>query len=144
MKPKEILLYSKMADAVAYMSYCKRNQVGAVIVHGHTIVYGYNGTPAGEPNDCEDVNEDGTLVTKSIVIHAEANALLKLGEVGAVPDDNTVMFCTLAPCTGCAEKIVAAGIKTVYYTTPYRCMDGVDYLRKHGVLATQTSLMSDK
>lgn len=108
--------------------------MGAVIVRGdRTLSYGYNGTPPGEDNNCEDLI-DGILVTKPNVIHAEDNAIRKVHKEGEVCHGAT-MFTTHAPCKGCAEKIASAGIVTVYYRNKYRSQDGLELLKLMGIEA---------
>jgi dCMP deaminase len=129
MKERHAKTHMKAAYLYSQLSYCKRKQVGCVIVKGESIIaIGYNGTPPGEDNCCEDENN----VTKPDVIHAEDNALRKLTKshesaVGAS------VFVTLAPCKSCASRLVEAGIDTVYYSEIYRCDEGIKYLKKHGV-----------
>jgi dCMP deaminase len=114
------------AERFAQLSSAVRLQVGAVVVKDNRIVsIGYNGTPAGWTNQCE--NEEG--YTKDEVIHAEANAIAKLardGESGLGTD----LFCTHAPCIQCAKIIYGAGVKKVYYRNTYRDTAGLDFLQK--------------
>lgn len=127
-----------MAERFAQLSYAKRLKVGAIVVKDNRVTsIGYNGTPAGRPNDCEEiveVHEDGGIITKTKeeVIHAEANAIGKLardGEAGL----NSTMFCTHAPCIDCAKLIYSAGITKVYYRNSYRDTKGIDFLETTGV-----------
>ena len=126
MKKKWVDAFMDTAERFAQLSSAKRLQVGAVVVKDNRIVsIGYNGTPAGWTNECE--NEDGK--TKDEVIHAEANAVSKLardGESGSGAD----LFCTHAPCIHCAKLIYGAGIKKVYYRDTYRDTFGLDFLEK--------------
>ncbi len=131
-KNKQQLLderYMKMANIWAENSYCKRRQVGALIVKDKMIISdGYNGTPVGFENNCED--EDGE--TKPYVLHAEANAITKVAcshnsSLGAT------MYVTTSPCIECAKLIIQAGIKRVVYNQKYRRSDGCALLERAGV-----------
>lgn len=121
--------YLEMARVWARNSYCKRRQVGALIVKDRMIISdGYNGTPSGFENVCED--EDGK--TKAYVLHAEANAITKVAKSGNSSAGAT-LYVTAAPCIECAKLIIQAGIKRVVYTDEYRLMDGVNLLRRAGI-----------
>lgn len=121
--------YLEMAAVWARNSYCKRRQVGALIVKNRMIISdGYNGTPSGFENVCED--EGG--VTKPYVLHAEANAITKVAKSGNSSEGAT-LFVTASPCIECAKLIIQAGIKRVVYKDEYRLTDGVDLLRKAGI-----------
>ena len=121
--------YLEMASVWAKNSYCKRRQVGALIVKDKMIISdGYNGTPAGFENVCED--EDGS--TKSYVLHAEANAITKVAKSGNSSDGAT-LYVTASPCLECAKLIIQSGIKRVVYNEEYRLTDGVDLLRRAGI-----------
>ncbi len=121
--------YLRMAAVWAENSYCKRRQVGALIVKGRMIISdGYNGTPSGFENVCED--DDGN--TKSYVLHAEANAITKVAKSGNSSDGAT-LYVTASPCLECAKLIIQAGIRRVVYGEEYRCSDGVDLLRRAGI-----------
>lgn len=125
MKLRQKIAYMKTAKVFAELSYCKRRQVGCVIVKGNNIVsIGYNGTPSGHDNCCED--ED--FNTKSNVIHAEANALRKIRDAYGC-----TVFVTTAPCLSCAKLLVEAGIDRVYYSDIYRSTEGLFYLNDNGV-----------
>lgn len=118
-----------MAQIWASNSYCKRRQVGALIVKDKMIISdGYNGTPSGFENVCED--ESG--VTKPYVLHAEANAISKVAKSGNSSEGAT-LYVTASPCIECAKLIIQAGIKRVVYKDEYRLTDGVDLLRRAGV-----------
>lgn len=120
------LLYLRMAKVWAENSYCKRNQVGCLIVRdGRIISDGYNGTPSGFPNDCEDCN-DNTLPT---VLHAEANAITKIAKSTNSSEDAT-LYVTLSPCFDCAKLIIQAGIKRVVYSEVYRKTDSFKLLEE--------------
>ena len=122
--------YLKMAAIWAQNSYCKRRQVGALLVKDRMIISdGYNGTPSGFENICED--ESGA--TKPYVLHAEANAITKVAKSGNSSQGAT-MYVTASPCLECAKLIIQAGIKRVVYKDEYRLTDGVDLLKKAGVI----------
>jgi len=121
--------YLRMACIWAENSYCKRKQVGALIVKDKMIISdGYNGTPAGFENFCED--EDG--LTKPYVLHAEANAITKIA-CSNNNSKNATMYVTASPCIECAKLIIQAGIKRVVYSEKYRLTDGIDLLEKANV-----------
>jgi dCMP deaminase len=120
------------AERFAQLSSAKRLKVGAVVVKDNRIIsIGYNGMPAGWTNECENVVQlsDDTVVlkTKDEVIHAEANAILKLARDGESGNGST-LFCTHAPCIHCAKLVHGAGIDTVYYRDAYRDEDGINFL----------------
>lgn len=122
--------YLEMASVWARNSYCKRRQVGALIVKDRMIISdGYNGTPSGFENVCED--EFG--VTKPYVLHAEANAITKVAKSGNSSQDAT-LYVTASPCLECSKLIIQAGIKRVVYKDEYRLTDGVDLLRRAGII----------
>ena len=109
--------------------YGKRRQVGALIVKDRMIISdGYNGTPSGFENVCEDENG----VTKPYVLHAEANAITKVAKSGNSSEGAT-LYVTASPCVECAKLIIQAGIRRVVYTDAYRLTDGVDLLRRAGI-----------
>ena len=121
--------YIRMAGIWAENSYCTRRQVGALIVKNQRIISdGYNGTPSGFENICED--EDG--LTKPYVLHAEANAITKIARSNNNSDGAT-LYVTASPCIECAKLIVQAGIKRVIYSEKYRLTDGIDLLERAGV-----------
>lgn len=121
--------YIQMAAIWAGNSYCKRRQVGALLVKDRMIISdGYNGTPSGFENNCEDENG----VTKPYVLHAEANAITKVAKSGNSSLGAT-LYVTAAPCLECAKLIIQAGIKRVVYRDEYRLTDGVDLLRRAGI-----------
>lgn len=118
-----------MASIWARNSYCKRRQVGALLVKDRMIISdGYNGTPSGFENNCEDENG----VTKPYVLHAEANAITKVAKSGNNSLGAT-MYVTAAPCLECSKLIIQAGIKRVVYRDEYRLTDGIDLLRRAGI-----------
>ncbi len=117
-----------MAEIWAKNSYCKRRQVGALLVKDNMIISdGYNGTPSGFENICE---ENG--VTKPYVLHAEANAISKVAKSGNSSQGAT-LYVTAAPCIECAKLIIQSGIKRVVYKDEYRLTDGVDLLTRAGI-----------
>jgi len=138
MKEKFIKLYMDWAKRVSELSHAKRLQVGAVIVKDDSVIsYGYNGTPAGWDNNCEDEvrypNEEGTaLKTKPEVLHAESNAIAKLAR-GNASGLGADIFITHSPCLECAKLIYQSGIKTIYYNETYRDDKGIAFLEKSGV-----------
>lgn len=166
MKQKWIDAYMDTAERFAQLSSATRLKVGSVIVKDHRIIsIGYNGTPAGWDNTCEDiewmdrgaggwidpddieerwpyegtyVNADGRMLdrfrtkTKPEVIHAEANAIVKLARDGE-SGNGASLFCTHAPCIDCAKMIFGSGIKSVFYRESYKTDDGVKFLVKSGV-----------
>ena len=118
-----------MAAIWAGNSYCRRRKVGALIVKDRMIISdGYNGTPCGFENVCEDENG----VTKPYVLHAEANAITKVAKSGNSSDGAT-LYVTASPCIECSKLIIQAGIKRVVYRDEYRLTDGVDLLREAGI-----------
>ncbi len=127
------LSYLEMAQVWAKNSYCKRKQVGALIVKDRMIISdGYNGTPSGFENVCEDE----TGATKPYVLHAEANAITKVAKSGNSSEGST-LYVTASPCLECAKLIIQAGIKRVVYNEDYRITDGIDLLRRAGVEVEQ-------
>ena len=126
--------YLEMAEIWAQNSYCKRRKVGALLVKDRTIISdGYNGTPSGFENICED--EKG--VTKPDVLHAEANAITKVAKSGNSSDGAT-LYVTASPCAECAKLIIQAGIRRVVYRDAYRLTDGIDLLKRAGVDVEQS------
>lgn len=121
--------YLRMAKIWAENSYCKRRQVGAIIVKDNSIISdGYNGTPSGFENICEDENG----LTKPYVLHAEANAITKVAR-STNNSAGATIYVTASPCIECAKLIIQAGIKRVVYCLEYRVNDGIDLLHKAGV-----------
>lgn len=130
MKLRQLFAHMKAAYVYAELSYHMRRQVGCVIVKNDTIIsIGYNGTPPGEDNNCED-EHGATLPT---VIHAEDNAIRKLEQANVCPDQSVVLFVTTAPCIKCANRIFKFGIKHVIYDDVYRNNDGVEFLQERDV-----------
>ena len=126
---KQLILdkrYLRMAAIWAENSYCKRRRVGALIVKDKMIISdGYNGTPAGFENICEDENGD----TKPYVLHAEANAITKIA-CSNNNSKNATLYITASPCIECAKLIIQAGIKRVVYSEKYRLSDGIELLER--------------
>ncbi len=121
--------YLRMARIWASNSYCKRRQVGALIVKDNMIISdGYNGTPSGFENDCEDENN----VSKAYVLHAEANAITKVAKSNNSSDGST-LYITTSPCIECAKLIIQSGIVRVVFSEKYRITDGLDLLERAGV-----------
>lgn len=118
--------YIRMANIWAENSYCIRRQVGALIVKDKMIISdGYNGTPSGFENICEDEQN----MTKPYVLHAEANAITKIAR-SYNSSDGATMYVTAAPCIECAKLIIQAGIKRVVYSEKYRLEDGINLLKR--------------
>ena len=119
-----------VAYRFAELSHARRLHVGAIIVKDDRIIsIGYNGMPAGWENNCELTQDDGTLVTRPEVLHAEMNALMKLAK--STESGNTAsIFVTHAPCMDCAKSIYQAGILEVYYSEDYRSSNGIAFLKQ--------------
>ena len=121
--------YLEMAQIWAGNSYCKRRQVGALIVKDKMIISdGYNGTPSGFENICEDENN----VTKPYVLHAEANAITKVAKSNNSSEGAT-LYVTTSPCMECAKLIIQSGITRVVYSQKYHTSDGIDLLKRAGI-----------
>lgn len=128
--------YMKMARIWAENSYCVRRQVGALIVRDKMIISdGYNGTPSGFENICED--EAGK--TKPYVLHAEANAITKVAKSNNSSEGAT-LYVTSSPCIECAKLIIQSGIKRVVYADSYHSMDGIDLLKRVGIEIVRVEL----
>ena len=130
--------YLRMATEWAKLSYCKRRQVGALIVKDRMIISdGYNGTPTGMENNCEEWNEEkGEHVTKWSVLHAEANAILKLAS-STHSCDGATLYLTMSPCKDCSKLIHQAKIKRLVYMMRYKDSSGLDFLERAGVETVQ-------
>ena len=123
------LRYLRMARIWAENSYCERRKVGALVVKDKMIISdGYNGTPSGFENVCEDENN----ITKPYVLHAEANAITKLARSSNNSDGST-LYVTAAPCIECSKLIIQSGIKRVVYAEKYRLEDGINLLKKANI-----------
>ncbi len=121
--------YLRMARVWAENSYCKRRQVGALIVKENMIISdGYNGTPSGFENVCEDE----TGITKPYVLHAEANAITKVA-ASTNNSQGATIYITASPCLECAKLIIQSGIKRVVYDDEYRLKDGIELLQRAGI-----------
>jgi dCMP deaminase len=131
--------YLEMALIWARNSYCVRRQVGALIVKGKMIISdGYNGTPAGFENICEDENN----ITKPYVLHAEANAITKVAK-SHNSSENSTLYVTTSPCMECSKLIIQSGIKRVVYCNRYPKTDGLDLLRRAGIELVFLDLEND-
>ena len=128
--------YMRMATIWAENSYCERRKVGALIVKDKMIISdGYNGTPSGFENVCEDENGK----TKPYVLHAEANAITKLAK-SSNSGEGATLYVTAAPCIECSKLIIQAGIKRVVYCDDYHSTDGIELLRRIGINVEQVQL----
>jgi dCMP deaminase len=127
------IAYLRIATEWSKLSYCRRKQVGAIVVRDRMIISdGYNGTPSGFENNCED--EEG--LTKWYVLHAEANAISKVAR-STQTCENATLYITLSPCKECSKLIHQSGIKRVVYQFGYHDNTGLDFLEKAGVVITQ-------
>ena len=127
--------YLRMAQIWSENSYCIRRKVGALIVRGNMIISdGFNGTPSGFPNVCEENN-----VTFPYVLHAEANAITKVARSNNSSEGST-LYVTASPCMECSKLIIQSGIKRVVFSDLYRIQDGLDLLRKAGIEVTHMPL----
>lgn len=125
--------YLDMARIWAQNSYCRRRQVGALLVREKMIISdGYNGTPSGFENDCEDQDNR----TKAYVLHAEANAITKVARSGNSSDGAT-LYVTSSPCIECAKLIIQAGIARVVFSERYRVEDGINLLKRANIEVVQ-------
>ena len=121
--------YLRMARIWAENSYCERRKVGAIVVKDKMIISdGYNGTPEGFENVCEDSNQ----ITKQYVLHAEANAITKLAR-SSNNSEGATLYVTASPCIECSKLIIQSGIKRVVYGEKYRLEDGINLLKRAGV-----------
>lgn len=131
--------YLEMAQIWAQNSYCIRRQVGALIVKGKMIISdGYNGTPAGFENICEDENN----ITKPYVLHAEANAITKVAKSNNSSEDST-LYITASPCMECSKLIIQSGIRRVVYSNKYHKTDGLELLERAGIELVYIDLEKD-
>ena len=127
------IAYLRIASEWSKLSYCKRKQVGAIIVRDRMIISdGYNGTPSGFENCCED--EEG--LTQWFVLHAEANAISKVAR-STQTCENSTLYITLSPCKECSKLIHQSGIKRVVFQNGYRDTTGLEFLEKAGIEVTQ-------
>ncbi|MGO4817454.1 deoxycytidylate deaminase [Flavobacterium sp. W22_SRS_FP1] len=131
--------YLRIATEWGLLSYCKRRQVGAIIVRDRMIISdGYNGTPSGFENCCED--EEG--LTRWDVLHAEANAILKVAR-STQSCEGATLYITLSPCKECSKLIHQSGIKRVVYHKGYRDDSGIQFLKKAGVIVEHISALEE-
>lgn len=139
-------MYMKFAITASKMSKARRKQVGGVLVKRDNIIsFGWNGTPAGEDNNCEDELEDGTLVTReNVVSHCELNIFGKLlASDYPVSTSDSTLYITISPCNGCAKLIKRSGTAEVVYLEEYRDTAGIDFLRERGVNVRQFQFDED-
>ena len=126
-------IYMQMAYQIAKLSYAERRKVGCVIVKDEQIIsVGYNGTPHGFENCCEHHSDNGDIVTKREVLHAESNAIAKLAK-STISSIGTSLYTTTMPCFDCSKLIIQAGVKEVYYCEDYRDSSGPELLEKAGI-----------
>lgn len=131
--------YLKMAQSWSALSHCSRKQVGAIIVRDEMIISdGYNGTPAGFDNCCED--DDGN--TQWYVLHAEANAILKVAK-STNNCKGATLYLTLSPCKECSKLVLQAGITRVVYKDSYKDTEGIDFLKSAGVEIIKIEFIDD-
>ncbi len=131
--------YLRIAKEWGLLSYCKRKQVGAIIVKDRMIIFdGYNGTPSGFENCCEDENG----VTRWDVLHAEANAILKVAR-STQSCEGATLYITLSPCKECSKLIHQSGIKRVVYQEAYKDISGLEFLHKAGIIVHEISILEE-
>jgi len=143
-KKRLVKAYMEVAKTFGELSHARRLKVGCIVVKDDRIIsIGYNGTPSGWDNNCEDFVVDtkegfdnydihSDLVTKPEVLHAETNAIAKLAK-STESGEGATLFCTCAPCLDCSKLIYQSGIKQVVYGHTYKNNDGIDFLKKCGV-----------
>ena len=125
--------YMEMAKSWAKLSKAKRKQVGCLIVKDGTIISdGYNGTPSGFDNTCEELSQEGQLITKPEVLHAESNAISKLAK-STQSSEGSTLYATCSPCLECSKLIIQCGIVRVVYAEAYRSNEGLILLKKSGI-----------
>lgn len=135
--------YMQMAEIWAKRSYATRSKVGALLIKDKQIISdGYNGMPAGFPNEEVEYYEDagmmgGTLTTNPLVLHAEANAILKCAKNGGISSEGSTLYVTMTPCLQCCKLIIQAGIKQVFYRDAYRDMSSLAVLERAGIPVVQ-------
>lgn len=133
------LAYLKMAKSWSSLSHCTRKKVGAIIVKDDMIISdGYNGSPSGFDNNCEDDNGD----THWYVLHAEANAILKVAK-STNNSKGATLYLTLSPCKDCSKLILQAGISRVVYEMDYKDTAGIEFLREANIEVTQLQTKLD-
>lgn len=130
----------KCAIASSELSIANRKKVGAVIAKdGHILASGYNGQPYRLENSCEFINENGELVTKETVVHAELNAILFCAKHG-ISTDGADLYVTMCPCQKCAASLIQAGIRHIYYLDKYRDMTAIEILKEAGIEVNRITL----
>jgi dCMP deaminase len=131
-----------IADEIGQLSYAERKKVGCIIVKDSSIIsYGYNGTPTGFDNTCEELLTDSETeelytITKKEVLHSESNAISKVAK-SSNSSDGADMYVTLSPCFECSKLIIQAGIKRLFYREEYRLREGLELLEKAGIQCIQ-------
>ena len=137
MKSTQHNVYMQTALLHAGLSKARRKAVGACLVTSNgTIIPSWNGTPQGTDNNCETALNDGTLVTKGEVIHAELGCVLKCAKEG-INTTGSAVYVSLSPCLQCSAMLLQAGVKQVFYREQYRDTSGIDYLLENGVEVVQ-------
>ena len=122
--------YLEIAKVISELSHAKRKKVGSLIVKNSVIISdGFNGTPTGYENECEDYEGN----TKWYTLHAEANAITKLVRTGGISAEGSTLYLTLSPCKECSKLILQSGISRVLYTEEYRDKCGIDFLRSSNI-----------
>ena len=122
--------YLEIAEKISELSHANKKKVGCILVKNGVIISdGYNGTPTGYENQCEDCNGN----TKWYTLHSEANAITKLVRTGGISADNSTLYTTLSPCKECAKLILQSGISTVIYKEQYRDITGINFLKNSGI-----------
>lgn len=126
--------YLEIAQKISELSHANKKKVGSIIVKNSVIISdGYNGTPEGFENECEDINGD----TKWYTLHSEANAITKLVRTGGMSAEEATLYITLSPCKECSKLILQSGINKVFYLEEYRDKSGVDFLKNAGIQICQ-------
>jgi dCMP deaminase len=134
------IVHMNAAMQYASLSRALRKKVGAVLVTRQGIIVpGFNGTPRGSDNSCEYVGEDDALITKSSVIHAELNCIMKAAREGVSVIDSTI-YVTMSPCEPCSAMLIQAGVRRVVFADKYRCTAGLDLLKNSDILIEQLEL----
>lgn len=137
---KKAPLYLDISLRIAKESYCKRLQVGSIIVKdGNIISFGYNGNISGLPNQCEEKTVDGDLITLKTVIHAESNAISKACK-SPISTENATMYCTHSCCVECAKLIIQSGITTFVYINDYRDTSGIELLLSSDIYVIKATM----
>lgn len=130
------IVYLKIAEQISTLSFCTRKLVGCIIVKDENIIStGFNGTPTGMNNSCE--SDDGK--TNWFTLHSESNAILKLAK-STLSSNGSTMYISLSPCKDCSKLILQSGIERIVYSRLHSCQEGVDFLRKQGVICDYYSL----